>query len=93
VKFPIDAPRQRVLVVLGKLGFTIVREGNHIALERKNARRHGNTDDNSEPWDGEGLHASNDLSSSRHQPRRLPASMGGLIAGDRHVAQTWCWAW
>ena len=35
-KFPIDAPKQRVLKTLELLGFAIVREGNHIALSRKN---------------------------------------------------------
>ncbi len=36
-KFPVDAPRDRVLKALNLLGFSIVREGNHIALERQNA--------------------------------------------------------
>jgi predicted RNA binding protein YcfA (HicA-like mRNA interferase family) len=36
VRFPTDAPRQRVLAVLAKLGFLVVREGNHVALVRSN---------------------------------------------------------
>jgi predicted RNA binding protein YcfA (HicA-like mRNA interferase family) len=36
-KFPVDAPKHRVLKTLELLGFLIVREGNHIALSRKNS--------------------------------------------------------
>jgi hypothetical protein len=31
-KFPVDAPRDRVLRALQRLGFELIREGNHIAL-------------------------------------------------------------
>lgn len=36
MKFPVDAPKSRVLATLVKLGFVIVREGNHIAMVREN---------------------------------------------------------
>ena len=35
-KFPVDAPKQRVLKCLEILGFRIVREGEHISMERTN---------------------------------------------------------
>jgi len=35
-KWPSDAPKRKVIQALKKLGFAIVREGNHIALERTN---------------------------------------------------------
>lgn len=35
-RFPTDAPRDRVLKALAVLGFHLVREGNHLALEREN---------------------------------------------------------
>ena len=36
MKFPVDADKQHVLRALARLGFAVVREGNHIALQRKN---------------------------------------------------------
>ena len=33
-KFPVDAPLLRVIAALEYLGFSLVREGNHIAMVR-----------------------------------------------------------
>lgn len=35
-KSPVDAPLDRVLAALAKLGFHVVRQGNHVALARQN---------------------------------------------------------
>ena len=35
-RFPVDAPIRRVISTLQRLGFTLVREGNHISMLRRN---------------------------------------------------------
>ncbi|MGA2620525.1 MAG: type II toxin-antitoxin system HicA family toxin [Thermoguttaceae bacterium] len=35
-KFPVDAPNRKVVKALKSLGFRLLREGNHIAMERTN---------------------------------------------------------
>jgi predicted RNA binding protein YcfA (HicA-like mRNA interferase family) len=35
-RFPVDAPRDKVIKAFGRLGFRLVREGTHIAMVREN---------------------------------------------------------
>jgi predicted RNA binding protein YcfA (HicA-like mRNA interferase family) len=35
-KFPVDAPRVKVIKAFERLGFRLVREGNHVAMLREN---------------------------------------------------------
>ena len=36
-KFPVDAPIDKVLKTFEKLGFRLIREGNHISMLRENS--------------------------------------------------------
>lgn len=36
-KFPVDAPKAKVIRAFERLGFKFAREGNHIAMSRENA--------------------------------------------------------
>jgi predicted RNA binding protein YcfA (HicA-like mRNA interferase family) len=36
-KFPVDAPIRRVVKTFERLGFQLIREGNHIAMSRANS--------------------------------------------------------
>ncbi|MBU1486625.1 type II toxin-antitoxin system HicA family toxin [bacterium] len=35
-KFPVDAPKQKVIKTLEALGFRVIREGEHISMLREN---------------------------------------------------------
>lgn len=37
LKFPVDAPKQRVIKTLELLGFRMIREREHISMERVNS--------------------------------------------------------
>ena len=36
-KFPADAPNRKVMKALERLGFNVVRKGNHVAMLKENA--------------------------------------------------------
>ena len=36
-KFPTDAPNRKVMKALERLGFNVVRKGNHVAMLKENA--------------------------------------------------------
>ncbi len=35
-KFPVDVPKRRAIKAFERLGFRVIREGNHIAMARQN---------------------------------------------------------
>ncbi len=36
-KFPVDAPFRKIVKAFQSLGFRVVREGNHLSMERQNS--------------------------------------------------------
>jgi predicted RNA binding protein YcfA (HicA-like mRNA interferase family) len=42
-KFPVDAPKKRVVKTLEVLGFRLVREKEHISMARLDPGKHKNT--------------------------------------------------
>lgn len=38
-QFPVDVPKTKAIRTLEKLGFRVIREGNHISMVRKNPDR------------------------------------------------------
>jgi predicted RNA binding protein YcfA (HicA-like mRNA interferase family) len=36
-KFPVDAPKAKVVKTLERLGFRLIREGNHMSMVRENS--------------------------------------------------------
>ena len=37
-RFPVDVPRSQAIKTLEKLGFRVIREGNHISMIREKSR-------------------------------------------------------
>ena len=72
-KFPVDAPRARVVRAFELLGFRLVREREHISMVRENAG--GTRTTLTLPGHAQEFDAANDLHSGRHRPTGVRASV------------------
>jgi hypothetical protein len=66
-KFPVDAPKARVLRALKALGFEMVREQEHISLERLNSDGTRTPLTVAQPQRDQSLHPPNNLPPVGHR--------------------------
>ncbi len=78
MKFPIYAPKRRVIRTLELLGFKIVREREHIAMHRSNAD--GSVTHSAKSFDAQGFDASRRLQPRWNCARRFFAALRKDIA-------------
>ena len=71
MKFPVDAPKSKVLHALGALGFTIVREREHISMVRTNADGTRTPLTLAKSRNAKGIDFTHDLFAIRHTARRF----------------------
>jgi hypothetical protein len=67
-RFPVDAPKRRVLKTLEHLGFRLVREAEHIAMVRDDPGWNTHAADHAESPPDQRLDAEDHLHSGRHLP-------------------------
>jgi hypothetical protein len=68
-KFPVDAPKARVVKALVLLGFRNVREREHVSMLRENADGTRATAHHAQPHPHQRLDATHHLHASRHPAR------------------------
>ena len=68
---PVDAPRDRVIKALERLGFRLVREGNHIEMVRENPDGTRTPADHAQPSPDQRVDLTDYLDAGRDTPRRI----------------------